>query len=44
LARPENRAAAVEALRSLGYRYVTLDLIGYRMGSLNDELEMEERG
>lgn len=44
LAGPENRAAAVEALRNLGYRYVTLDLTGYRMGSLNDELEVEKRG
>jgi uncharacterized protein len=41
LALPENRIAAVEALRNLGYRYVTLDLAGYRMGSLNDELELE---
>jgi uncharacterized protein len=40
LAKPENRATAVKALRSLGYRYVTLDLIGYRMGSMNDELEI----
>ncbi len=39
LAQPEVRGPAVEALRSLGYRYVTLDLTGYRMGSLNDELE-----
>lgn len=41
LAQPENRARAVEALRNLGYRYVTLDLAGYRMGSLNDELALE---
>ncbi|HSJ54897.1 MAG TPA: ATP-dependent sacrificial sulfur transferase LarE [Anaerolineae bacterium] len=39
LATPELRSAAVEALRALGYRTVTLDLEGYRMGSLNDELE-----
>lgn len=38
LARRENRAIAVQALRGLGYRYVTLDLAGYRMGSLNDDL------
>jgi uncharacterized protein len=44
LATPENRAIAVEALRRLGYRYVTLDLTGYRMGSLNDELEVENPG
>jgi len=39
LAAPDLRAAAVEALRALGYRIITLDLEGYRMGSLNDELE-----
>ena len=39
LAAPDLRAAAVETLRALGYRIITLDLEGYRMGSLNDELE-----
>jgi uncharacterized protein len=39
IASPEYRAAAVEALRSLGYRTIALDLRGYRMGSLNDALE-----
>jgi uncharacterized protein len=39
LAQPDYRARASEALRQLGYRYVTLDLVGYRMGSLNDDLE-----
>jgi uncharacterized protein len=42
LAEPLVRAAAVEKLRALGYRYVTLDLTGYRMGSLNDDLEFEK--
>jgi uncharacterized protein len=41
LAQPENRAAAVAALRKLGYRYVALDLAGYRMGSLNNDLEQD---
>lgn len=41
LAEPKARSVAVEKLRSLGYRYVTLDLIGYRMGSLNDDLELD---
>jgi uncharacterized protein len=41
LAQPEIRAIAIERLRALGYRYVTLDLTGYRMGSLNDDLEPE---
>jgi uncharacterized protein len=40
LAQPEARALISEQLRALGYRYVALDLVGYRMGSLNDELEL----
>jgi uncharacterized protein len=40
LARSENRSIAVQELRALGYRYVTLDLTGYRTGSLNDDLEL----
>jgi len=40
LAQPETRAAAVSKLRALGYRYVTIDLEGYRMGSLNDDLAL----
>jgi uncharacterized protein len=39
LAQPDARAIAVQELRTLGYRYITLDLEGYRMGSLNDVLE-----
>jgi len=38
LARPENRAAVVKGLRALGYRYITLDLEGYRLGRLNEDL------
>lgn len=38
LARPEARARAVQVLLELGYHYVTLDLVGYRMGSLNEML------
>ena len=38
LAAPELRASIVEALRALGYHYVTLDLQGYRMGSMNEVL------
>ena len=44
LALHKNRAVAVKELRALGYLYVTLDLMGYRMGSLNDELEVENPG
>jgi uncharacterized protein len=32
---PETRKALVDGLKSLGYRYVTLDLEGFRSGSLN---------
>jgi pyridinium-3,5-biscarboxylic acid mononucleotide sulfurtransferase len=39
VAEPAARMDVVEALRDLGYRYVALDLEGYRIGSLNDELE-----
>jgi uncharacterized protein len=35
LARPGPRAQIVERLRQLGYRYVTLDLQGFRSGSMN---------
>ena len=35
---PETRAAIVIELKALGYRYVTIDLQGYRMGSLNEGL------
>jgi len=42
-AQPEARAAAADKLCALGYRYVALDLVGYRMGSLNDELATNSR-
>ncbi len=35
---PETSAAIVRELKAIGYRYVTLDLQGYRMGSLNEGL------
>jgi uncharacterized protein len=35
LARPEIREAVVRALQDLGWRYVTLDLEGFRSGSMN---------
>ena len=36
---PENRKRIVEGLRALGYRFVALDLEGYRSGSLNRMLQ-----
>jgi len=41
LVREETRRAVVEELRSLGYVYVTLDLAGFRSGSLNEGLRSE---
>jgi uncharacterized protein len=35
-----DRRAIVEALKALGYRYVALDLQGYRTGSLNEVLTL----
>ena len=35
LARPEVRTELVSAFRALGFKFVTLDLEGFRSGSLN---------
>ena len=35
---PEMAAAIVESVKAAGYRYVTIDLQGYRTGSLNEGL------
>ena len=40
---PEMLRQFVEAFKPLGYDYVTLDLEGYRQGSLNAELRKEPR-
>jgi uncharacterized protein len=37
---PEIAGRMVAALKALGYRYVTLDLQGYRTGSLNEALRL----
>jgi uncharacterized protein len=37
---PEIGAAMVRGLKALGYQYVTLDLQGYRTGSLNEGLRL----
>ena len=34
----ETREAIVRELRAIGYQHVTIDLQGYRMGSLNEGL------
>lgn len=39
MAQPEMRLAAVAALKELGFAYVSLDLQGYRTGSMNETLQ-----
>jgi uncharacterized protein len=41
--RPEIRESVVRGLKELGYTYVTLDLLGYRTGSLNETLSEDEK-
>ena len=38
------RQAVVERFKALGYLYVTLDLAGFRSGSMNDVLRGKEQG
>jgi pyridinium-3,5-biscarboxylic acid mononucleotide sulfurtransferase len=38
---PATRDAIVRDLKAAGYRYVTLDLQGYRMGSLNEGVRLQ---
>jgi uncharacterized protein len=38
LSSPGTRVSVAKRLRALGFTYVTLDLEGYRMGSLNEVL------
>ncbi len=44
MADPEMRRKVAQQFKSLGYTYVTLDLEGYRTGSMNETLSEEERG
>lgn len=41
LTRPENRRLITGKLRSLGYEFISLDLSGYRSGSMNRVLRMQ---
>jgi uncharacterized protein len=43
LAQPGVREALARRLKELGFRYVTLDLEGFRSGSLNDLIGLETR-
>lgn len=40
LLKAENRKAIVEKLKGLGYKYVAIDLQGFRSGSLNEVLQV----
>ncbi|HZY89981.1 MAG TPA: TIGR00268 family protein, partial [Gemmataceae bacterium] len=42
-ATPEVREGLVRRLKELGFRYVTLDLEGFRSGSMNDLVSLELR-
>jgi pyridinium-3,5-biscarboxylic acid mononucleotide sulfurtransferase len=44
LAEPGMRERVITAMKALGYRYVTLDLEGFRSGSMNPESAPDERG
>lgn len=43
LTEPNTASRVVEKLKSLGYAYVTLDLQGYRTGSMNEVLSEDEK-
>lgn len=43
LAEPEQRRRVVEGLKKAGFTYVTLDLEGYRTGSLNEQLTRKQQ-
>jgi uncharacterized protein len=38
-----NRSKIIKKLKSLGFKYITIDLQGFRSGSLNEQLSDEER-
>ncbi|NLE44642.1 MAG: ATP-dependent sacrificial sulfur transferase LarE [Chloroflexi bacterium] len=42
LSQPDTRRGIVQRFRLLGYQYVTLDLSGFRSGSMNDAVPREE--
>jgi uncharacterized protein len=39
----DTRRRVVEGLKALGYTYVTLDLAGFRSGSMNEAIDGPER-
>ena len=43
LMKEENRFKIVQEFKKYGFTYVTLDLLGYRCGSMNETLKDEEK-
>ena len=43
VAKEPNRSKIIEKLKSLGFKYVTIDLQGFRSGSLNEQLTEEQK-
>ena len=39
----DNRKVIADKLKSFGFAYVTMDLVGYRTGSMNETLPPEEK-
>ena len=42
LMKPDQRRQITEHLRGLGFKYITVDMEGYRMGSLNEAIRGDE--
>jgi len=40
--KPEVRATIYRAFKDIGFQYTTLDLLGYRTGSMNEGLTKSE--
>lgn len=43
LLEPENREKIYRTLQKIGFSYITMDLMGYRMGSMNETLDKREK-
>jgi uncharacterized protein len=43
VAKEPNRSKIIEKLKSLGFKYITIDLQGFRSGSLNEQLTDEQK-
>jgi uncharacterized protein len=43
LVSPEIREKILQKFKELGFQYITLDLQGYRTGSMNEVLDVEKR-